>query len=59
MQELVRLNPDRIIVVVAHKTTNRLLNAHYLGIDPRDHVTDQQGRPIVVSTGESLHAVLS
>jgi broad specificity phosphatase PhoE len=35
MQELVRANPDRIIVVVAHKTTNRLLIAHYLGIDPR------------------------
>lgn len=28
---------------------------HYLGIDPRAHVTDQQGRPLVVSTGNSLH----
>jgi broad specificity phosphatase PhoE len=35
MQELVRTNPDRTIVVVAHKTTNRLLIAHFLGIDPR------------------------
>ena len=35
MQELVRTNPDRTIVVVAHKTTNRLLIAHFLGLDPR------------------------
>jgi hypothetical protein len=31
---------------------------HYLGIDPRGHVTDQQGRPLAVSTGEPLHALL-
>jgi uncharacterized protein (DUF1501 family) len=31
---------------------------HCLGIDPRAHVTDQQGRPLVVSTGSPLRAVL-
>ena len=32
---------------------------HLMGIDPRTHVTDQQGRPIVIGTGSPLHAVLS
>jgi hypothetical protein len=31
---------------------------HCLGIDPRAHVTDQQGRPFVVSTGKLIHGVL-
>ncbi len=31
---------------------------HCLGIDPRAHVTDQQGRPLVVSTGKPLAALL-
>jgi hypothetical protein len=31
---------------------------HCLGIDPRAHVTDQQGRPLVVSMGNPLHPVL-
>jgi hypothetical protein len=31
---------------------------HCLGIDPRAHVTDQQGRPLVVSAGNPLHALL-
>src|SRR5262245_55028088 len=31
---------------------------HCLGIDPRAHVTDQQGRPLVVSTGNVVHGVL-
>jgi hypothetical protein len=31
---------------------------HCLGIDPRAHVTDQQGRPLVVSTGKPIQAVL-
>jgi hypothetical protein len=31
---------------------------HCLGIDPRAHVTDQQGRPFVVSSGKPIHAVL-
>ncbi|MEP7199899.1 MAG: histidine phosphatase family protein, partial [Chloroflexota bacterium] len=35
MQALVRARPQQTIVVVAHKTTNRLLIAHFLGIDPR------------------------
>jgi uncharacterized protein (DUF1501 family) len=32
---------------------------HCLGIDPRAHVTDQQGRPLVVSTGNPLRAILA
>jgi hypothetical protein len=31
---------------------------HCLGIDPRAHVTDQQGRPLVVSAGNPIHALL-
>jgi hypothetical protein len=31
---------------------------HCLGIPPRAHVTDQQGRPLVVSAGDPLHALL-
>jgi hypothetical protein len=30
-----------------------------LGIDPRGHVTDQQGRPLVVSTGNPIRAILA
>jgi probable phosphoglycerate mutase len=35
MQALVRAHPNQTIVVVAHKTTNRLLIAQLVGIDPR------------------------
>jgi uncharacterized protein (DUF1501 family) len=31
---------------------------HCLGIDPQAHVTDQEGRPLVVSAGEPLNALL-
>jgi uncharacterized protein (DUF1501 family) len=31
---------------------------HLLGIDPRAHVTDQQGRPLTVSTGRPIQALL-
>ena len=31
---------------------------HCLGIDPRGHVTDQQGRPLVVSTGKPILPLL-
>ena len=31
---------------------------HCLGVDPRAHVTDQQGRPLVVSEGNPIHALL-
>jgi hypothetical protein len=31
---------------------------HCLGIDPAAHVTDQQGRPFVVSTGQPLNVLL-
>jgi hypothetical protein len=30
---------------------------HLLGLDPEAHVTDQQGRPFVVSTGSPIHAL--
>ena len=32
---------------------------HCLGIDPRGHITDQQGRPMVVSSGSPVKAILS
>jgi len=31
---------------------------HCLGIDPRAHITDQQGRPLVVSSGQPLHGLM-
>jgi hypothetical protein len=31
---------------------------HCLGIDPHAHFSDQQGRPLVVSCGQPLHALL-
>jgi Protein of unknown function (DUF1501) len=31
---------------------------HCLGIDPRAHITDQEGRPLVVAVGNPLHALL-
>jgi len=35
MQKLVRAHPDQSIIVVAHKTTNRLLICQFLGINPQ------------------------
>jgi len=35
MQQLVRAHPDQSIIVVAHKTTNRLLICQFLGINPQ------------------------
>jgi hypothetical protein len=32
---------------------------HCLGIDPRVHVTDQQGRPLVINAGRPIRAVLA
>lgn len=32
---------------------------HCLGIDPRAHVTDQQGRPLVVAQGQPITALLA
>jgi hypothetical protein len=32
---------------------------HCLGIDPRGHITDQQGRPMVVSSGTPVRALVS
>jgi hypothetical protein len=31
---------------------------HCLGIDPRVHITDQQGRPLVINSGHAIRAVL-
>jgi hypothetical protein len=31
---------------------------HCLGIDPQAHLTDQEGRPLLVCTGKPLHAIL-
>jgi hypothetical protein len=32
---------------------------HCLGIDPRSHVNDQQGRPLVVGSGQPIRALLA
>jgi broad specificity phosphatase PhoE len=34
LQELVLKHPNQTILVVAHKTTNRLLISRFLGLDP-------------------------
>jgi hypothetical protein len=31
---------------------------HCLGIDPRSHIQDQQGRPLVVSTGQPIYGLM-
>ena len=31
---------------------------HCLGIDPRAHITDQEGRPLVVASGKPIDALL-
>jgi broad specificity phosphatase PhoE len=45
IQQLVRAHPDQKIVVVAHKTTNRLIIAHFLGIDPALYRDKLAARP--------------
>lgn len=45
MLEIVRAHPDQTVVVVAHKTTNRLLIAHFVGIDPHKYRDKLAQRP--------------
>jgi broad specificity phosphatase PhoE len=52
MQALVRAHPNQIIVVVAHKTTNRLLIAHFVGIDPRLYRDKLAQRPACLNVLE-------
>ncbi|PYK07920.1 MAG: hypothetical protein DME61_11475 [Verrucomicrobia bacterium] len=49
----------------AYPSTNPVIPAdvaatiyHCLGIDPHAHISDQQGRPLIVSCGQPLHALL-
>jgi len=42
---LVRAHPNQKLVVVAHKTTNRLLMAYFLGIEPRLYKDKLAQRP--------------
>jgi hypothetical protein len=41
------VNPADIVATIYHS----------LGVEPRDHVIDQQGRPLVVSTGTAVDAL--
>ncbi len=34
LERLVRAHPDQTILIVSHKTTNRLLISHFVGLDP-------------------------
>ena len=52
MQALVRAHPDQTVVVVAHKTTNRLLIAYFLGIDPRLYRDKLAQRPACLNVLE-------
>jgi len=49
---LARAHPDQTIVVVAHKTTNRLVIAHFLGIDPRGYRDRLGQRPACLNVLE-------
>jgi broad specificity phosphatase PhoE len=49
LQQLVRAHPQQTIVVVAHKTTNRLLIAHFLDIDPRLYRNKLAQRPACIN----------
>jgi broad specificity phosphatase PhoE len=52
LQALVRAHPDQKIAVVAHKTTNRLLIAHFSGIDPRRYRDKLAQRPACLNVLE-------
>lgn len=52
LQALVHAHPDQKIVVVAHKTTNRLLLAQCLGIDPRLYRDKLAQRPACLNVIE-------
>lgn len=52
LQALVRAHPDQKIVVVGHKTTNRLLIAHFSGIDPRLYRDKLAQRPACLNVLE-------
>lgn len=45
MQKLVRAHPDQSIIVVAHKTTNRLLICYFLGLNPQFYREKLAQRP--------------
>ena len=45
MQQIVRDHPNQTVVVVAHKTTNRLIIANFLGIDPKLYRDKLAARP--------------
>lgn len=52
IQALVRKHPSDTILVVAHKTTNRLLICHYLGIDPVQYRAKLAQRPACLNVLE-------
>ena len=52
LQALVRAHPDQKIVVVAHKTTNRLLIAYFSGMDPRHYRDKLAQRPACINVLE-------
>lgn len=49
MQALVRAHPDQTLVVVAHKTTNRLLICRAVGIEPRLYREKLAQRPACIN----------
>lgn len=45
MQQLIRQHPDQSILVTSHKTTNRLLICHFLGLNPQFYREKLAQRP--------------
>jgi probable phosphoglycerate mutase len=52
LQALVRTHPGQTIAVVAHKTTNRVLITHFLGIEPRLYRDKLGQRPACINVLE-------
>ncbi len=55
MQRIVRAHPHRSIIVAAHKTTNRLLICHFLGINPQFYREKLGQRPACLDVLQFLN----
>lgn len=49
LQAIVRAHPGQVVVVVAHKTTNRLLICNFLGINPQLYRDKLAQRPACIN----------
>lgn len=52
LQEIIRRHPNQQVLVGAHKTTNRLLICHFLGLDPQFYREKLAQRPAALNVLE-------